>query len=154
MLVLEQQHGFSITCFPRSQLSFSIKHKTIKLKNMASSSQSSATAGVLRDFLPVFDKLNELRGKYGEDSFGSAYKELTLQNTFANLGVTDYNVQPGEPVNNFRMKVLEREMSTEFAKDTIIRQTVPGLELDGNVIRAASCVASSGSGDAKGEGTE
>ena len=126
---------------------------------MATSSQASATAGVLRDFLPAFDTLNNLQVKYSEDSFGSAYSELTLGKTFADLGVTDYNVEPGEPVNNFRMKVLENELSTEFAKDTVIRQTVPGLEIDGNVIRAASCVASSGTGEesgseSQGEATE
>mmetsp|Transcript_4719 Transcript_4719/g.12015 ORF Transcript_4719/g.12015 Transcript_4719/m.12015 type:complete len:293 (-) Transcript_4719:92-970(-) len=127
--------------------------------NMASSSQNSAISGVLRDFLPAFDTLNALQAKYSEDSFGGAYSELTLGKTFADLGVTDYNVEPGEPVNNFRMKVLENELSTEFAKDTIIRQTVSGLEIDGNVIRAASCVASSGTGEesegeSKGETTE
>eukprot|EP00529_Nitzschia_sp_RCC80_P027805 CAMPEP_0113486548 /NCGR_PEP_ID=MMETSP0014_2-20120614/25053_1 /TAXON_ID=2857 /ORGANISM="Nitzschia sp." /LENGTH=258 /DNA_ID=CAMNT_0000380223 /DNA_START=227 /DNA_END=999 /DNA_ORIENTATION=+ /assembly_acc=CAM_ASM_000159 len=91
--------------------------------NMASSSQNNAIAGVLRDFLPAFDALNALQAKYSEDSFGGAYSELTLGKTFADLGATDYNVEPGEPVNNFRMKVLENELSTEFAKDTIIRQT-------------------------------
>ena len=111
---------------------------------MATSSQSSATAGVLRDFLPVYDTLNALKSQYENDPFGSSYSELTLHKTFANLGVVDYNVEPGETVNNFRMKVLESEMSTDFDKDTVIRQVVPGLELDGNVIRAASCVASSG----------
>jgi molecular chaperone GrpE (heat shock protein) len=120
-------------------------------QNMATSSVSSATAGVLRDFLPIYDTLNSLHEKYANDEFGRSYTELTLGKTFANLGVVDYNVAPGEAVNNFRMKVLESEVSTEFAKDTVIRQVAPGLELDGNVIRAAACVSSSGSGEENAE---
>jgi molecular chaperone GrpE (heat shock protein) len=106
--------------------------------------------------MPAYDKLNSLNEKYDGDEFGSQYRELNLQSTFAKLGVTDYNVTPGEKVNNFRMKVLESEISKDFAKDTVIREVSSGLELDGNVIRAASCVASLGSGeeeagDSKGE---
>ncbi|KAL3908007.1 MAG: hypothetical protein SGARI_003261, partial [Bacillariaceae sp.] len=127
-------------------------HLTISLccfrfKNIASTSQSSATAAVLRDFMPSYDKLNSLNEKYAGDAFGTAYSELNLQATFSNLGVTDYNVAPGEEVNNFRMKVLESEISKDFAKDTVVREISSGLELGGNVIRAASCVASLGTGE-------
>ena len=105
--------------------------------------------------MPAYDKLNGLKEKYSDGGFGAAYSELNLQATFANLGVTDYNVVPGEEVNNFRMKVLESEMSKDFAKDTVIREVSSGLELDGNVIRAASCVASLGTGEEEeGEGEE
>lgn len=77
-----------------------------------------------------------------------------MQQTFANLGVTDFEVAPGDEVNNFRMKVLEKEVSKDFAKDTVIRQVSTGLELQGNVIRAASCVASLGSVDEEEEKDE
>lgn len=97
--------------------------------------------------MPAYDTLNNLQQKYADDEFGSKYSELHLQQTFANLGVTDFGVAPGEEVNNFRMKVLEKEVSKDFVKDTVIRQVSPGLELDGNVIRAASCVASLGTGE-------
>ncbi|KAG7343014.1 GrpE-domain containing protein [Nitzschia inconspicua] len=119
--------------------------------NIASTSQSSATASVLRDFMPAYDTLNNLQQKYSGDEFGSKYSELNLQQSFVNLGVTNFNVAPGEQVNNFRMKVLEKEVSKDFAKDTVIREVSPGLELDGNVIRAASCVASLGSDEAEEE---
>lgn len=122
-----------------------------KSKNIASSSQSSATAVVLRDFLPAYDTLSALKEKYAEDAFGRSYTELTLQQTFENLGVTNYNVEAGEAVNTFRMKVLESEMSKDYPKDTVIRQVSAGLELDGNVIRAASCVASLGAEEEKKE---
>jgi molecular chaperone GrpE (heat shock protein) len=124
-------------------------------QNIASSSQASAIAGVLRDFLPAYDTLNDLKEKYANDEFGSKYSELHLKQTFQDLGVTDYTVEAGDVVNNFRMKVLEKEVNKDFAKDTVIRQVSSGLELDGNVIRAASCVASLGSEeDTDGEGTE
>lgn len=104
--------------------------------------------------MPAYDTLNNLRQKYAEDEFGSKYSELHLQQTFANLGVTNFNVTPGDEVNHFRMKVLEKEVSKDFAKDTVIREVAPGLELDGNVIRAASCVASLGSGEEEEEEEE
>lgn len=112
--------------------------------NIASTSRSSATAAVLKDFVPVYDKMNTLKETYSENEFGMKYSELNLQSTFATLGVTDFAVEAGEKVNNFRMKVLESEISTEQPKDTILRQVAPGMELDGNVIRAALCVASLG----------
>lgn len=113
--------------------------------NIASTSQSSATAAVLKDFLPMYDKLNTLKDTYSENEYGQKYSELNLQATFATLGVTDFDVAAGDKVNNFRMKVLESETSSDFAKDTILRQVAPGMELDGNVIRAAMCVSSLGS---------
>ena len=97
--------------------------------------------------MPAYDQLNGLKEKYADDAYGAAYSELNLQATFANLGVTDYTVVPGEEVNNFRRKVLESEISKDFAKDTVVREVASGLELEGNVIRAASCVASLGTGE-------
>lgn len=125
--------------------------------NIASTSKASATAAVLKDFLPIYDKLNTIKETYLEDEFGRKFSELNLQQTFSTLGVTEYNVEAGETVNNFRMKVLESEVSTEQRKDTVLRQVAPGLELDGNVVRAALCVSSLGteeSGDESSEGEE
>jgi len=115
--------------------------------NIASTSQASATAAVLRDFLPMYDTLNALKESHGDDEFGAKYGELNLQQTFQNLGVTSYSLAPGETVNNFRMKVLESEPSAEQPKDTVLREVAAGLELDGNVIKAASCISSSGSSE-------
>jgi len=112
--------------------------------NIASTSQSSATAAVLKEFLPVYDTLNTLKESYSENEFGKKYSELNLQSTFATLGVTDFEVAPGDKVNNFRMKVLESEVNAEFAKDTILSQVASGMELDGNVIRPAMVVSSLG----------
>ena len=92
----------------------------------------------------MFDKLNTLKDTHSGDEFGSKYSELNLQQTFATMGVTEFNVEAGESVNNFRMRVLESEVSTEHPEDTVLRQVAPGMELDGNVIRAAMCVSSVG----------
>jgi len=118
--------------------------------NIASTTQASATAAVLKNFLPMYDKFNALKDANLEDEFGVKYTELNLQQTFENLGVTNFGVEAGEKVNNFRMKVLESEVS-EQPKDTVIRQVAPGLELGGNVIRAALCVSSSGAPEAAEE---
>lgn len=112
--------------------------------NIASTTKSSATAAVLRDFLPLYDKLNSLKEKYADDEFGSKYSELNLQQTFETLGVTSFSVSPGEKVNSFRMKVLDSEESADQPKDTVLRQVSTGLELQSNVIRPASCISSSG----------
>lgn len=122
--------------------------------NIASTSQASATAAVLKDFLPVYDKLNSIKETYSDDEFGRKYSELNLQQTFATLGVTDFNVEAGQTINNFRMKILESETSTEHPKDTVLRQVAPGMELDGNVIRAALCVSSLGKEEEAEESTE
>lgn len=112
--------------------------------NIASTSKASATAAVLKEFLPIYDNLNRLRDTYAEDEFGRKYSELNFEQTFATLGVTGFDVQTGDKINNFRMKVLESEPSAEVAKDTVLRMVAPGMELGGNVIRAALCVGSSG----------
>lgn len=122
--------------------------------NIASTSQASATAAVLKDFIPIYDKLNSLKETYSEDEFGRKYSQLDLQQTFSNLGVTEFNVEAGEAVNNFRMKVLEKEVSTEHPKDTVLRQVASGMELDGNVIRAAMCVSSLGAEEEVEESAE
>eukprot|EP00536_Pseudo-nitzschia_multiseries_P014674 jgi/Psemu1/246239/estExt_Genewise1.C_7510001 len=112
--------------------------------NIASTSKASATAAILKEFLPIYDTLNVLRETYSGDEFGSKYSELNLEQTFANLGVTPFDVQQGDKINNFRMKVLESEPSADVARDTVLRSVAPGLELEGNVVRAAICVGSSG----------
>jgi len=122
--------------------------------NIASTTQSSATAAVLKNFLPMYDRFNTLKETYMGDEFGRKYSEINLQKTFSTMGVTDFNVEAGEAVNNFRMKVLESEVSTEHPKDSILRQVAPGLELNGNVIRAALCVSSLGMEEKVEESTE
>jgi molecular chaperone GrpE (heat shock protein) len=99
----------------------------------------------------MYDTFNTLNEQYSDDEFGTKYSELNLQQTFTTLGVTPFNVVPGDKINNFRMKVLESENSTEQPKDTILREVASGLELSGNVIRPASCISSNGSGEDKNE---
>lgn len=113
---------------------------------MANSNQDTNMATILRSFLPVKDKLDMLRQSYGEDEFGQAYVALAgnFNTCLAEMGVTDYTVSPGDPVDRRRVVVVEEEYSTEFAKDTVVQPLKLGLELKGNVIRLAECVGSLG----------
>ena len=111
---------------------------------MNSSSRSSATAGVLADFLPVYDKMNQLKEKYANDDFGSKYGGLAVDTAFAKMGVKSYTVEVGEAVDSLRMTVVDSEHSNDFDKETVIRPVALGLDLEGNVVRAAECVASLG----------
>jgi molecular chaperone GrpE (heat shock protein) len=99
----------------------------------------------LADFLPVYDQFIDLKEKYSNDEFGAKFAGLSIADTFSKMGVTEYSVEAGQAVDNFRVAVVENEYSTEFAKDTVIHPIAPGMELEGNVIRAAQCVASAGS---------
>eukprot|EP00980_Cylindrotheca_fusiformis_P030440 scaffold24812_cov171-Cylindrotheca_fusiformis.AAC.3 len=112
--------------------------------SMNSSSRSSATAAALSDFLPVYDKFKELKEKYEGNEFGAKFGSLSMEASFAKMGVTEYTVEPGQKVDNYRVAAVEMEHSTDFEKDTVLRPVDSGLELEGNVIRAALCVASAG----------
>lgn len=92
----------------------------------------------------MYDRLNELKEKYGDDEFGTKYSGLTLKPAFSKMGVEEYTVEAGATVDNVRMNVVESEYSSEYAKDTVIRPVTMGMELEGNVMRPADCVASSG----------
>ena len=89
--------------------------------------------------------MNELNSKYSEDEFGKGYGGLSMSAVFTKMGVNEYTTTTGEAVDSYRMAVVDSEYSTEHAKDTVIRPVAMGLELEGNVIRAAECVASLGS---------
>jgi molecular chaperone GrpE (heat shock protein) len=103
----------------------------------------------LADFLPVYDKLNELQEKNAEDEFGRKYGGLSMGPTFTKMGVKEYAVEVGATLDNFRMAVVESEHSSDFDKGTVIRPVAMGMELEGNVIRAAECVASLGAEEEK-----
>lgn len=113
---------------------------------MQSSNKSTATASILADFLPVLDKLIELREAYGEDEFGRQYNALpgAMKTALVGLGVKEYAVSVGDKVDASRIIVVEAEHSDEYPVDTVIRPVADGLELEGNPIRMASCVASLG----------
>lgn len=116
---------------------------SVSSKNMNTSSKTSALAGVLRDFLPVYDRTDFLKEKYMNNEFGSKYGGLSIGPTFTKVGVKEFSVMEGAPVDLIRMHVVGSEYS-EALKDTVIRQVSPGMELEGNVIRAAKCITSLG----------
>ena len=92
----------------------------------------------------MYDQLNELKEKYADDEFGAKYSGLTMKPTFEKMGVEEYTVEVGAKVDDIRMKVVESEYSLEYAKDSVIRLVAMGMELEGNVMRPAECVASLG----------
>ncbi|GAX26993.1 hypothetical protein FisN_9Lh301 [Fistulifera solaris] len=110
------------------------------------SNRSTSTAALLTKFLPTMDKLNELREKYGEDSFGKQYNALpgTLMAGFSAMGVADFSVTVGEKMDAERMVAVAEEHSVELPAGTVIREVSSGLQLEGNVIRMAECVVSLG----------
>jgi molecular chaperone GrpE (heat shock protein) len=110
---------------------------------MNSSSQSNAMAGILKSFLPVHDKLERMKEKYANDDFGSQYGGLWMGPTLDKMGVKEYNVAEGDLVDRIRMNVVASEHSAA-PKDTVIAQVAPGMELEGNVVRAATCIISRG----------
>jgi molecular chaperone GrpE (heat shock protein) len=111
---------------------------------MNSSSQSNAIAGILRNFLPIYDKLEIMKEKYANDEFGRQYGGLWIGPTFVNMGVKEYSVAEGDTLDRIRMNVVTSEYSNTAPKDTVITQLSPGMELEGNVVRAAACVISRG----------
>lgn len=114
---------------------------------MNSSSREAAVASILTKFLPVLDDFIVLENKYARDDFGKSFNALggAMRTALKELGVTEYEVQVGEKVDKQRVIVVQEEYSDEFEKDTVIRPIEVGLELQGNVMRQAECVASLGS---------
>jgi len=113
---------------------------------LQSSDKSSASATILREFLPVIEQLESLKEKYADDEFGKQYGALpgALKGAFTSLGVTDYTVTMGEKIDLSRMVVVESEHCEDQPADTVLRPLKMGLELQGNIVQYAECVASLG----------
>lgn len=103
-------------------------------------------AGVLATFLPILDTLGELQEKYGHDEFGKSYNALPsiMQQVYTDLGAVEYSIAAGDAVDPNRMNVVETVYSDEYPANTVIQPLTLGLDMQGNVIRAAQCVASLG----------
>jgi molecular chaperone GrpE (heat shock protein) len=114
---------------------------------MNSSSQETAMASVIQNFLPIFEDLNYLKEKYGENDFGKSFHALTgiLKSGMKELGVEEFSAGAiGDQVDTSRVIVVEEEYSNVFPKGTVIRPISSGMELQGNVMKMAECVASLG----------
>jgi len=118
----------------------------------------AATARVIQYFIPAWEQLQNIQNKYSTNQFAKdTYFSLSLENTFfQQLGVTAFELQPGEKITtqNYknRIKIISQENSNIFERDVIIRTEKSGLELrsdsGGNelfVLRLAECVISLGS---------
>lgn len=123
-----------------------------------SSNKFAATASILAEFLPTLDRLSALQEKYQDDDFGKQYSAMAgaLRAAFTEMGATEYTAKVGEVVDRNRVVVLESEHSVDAPADTVLRPVRVGMELSGNVIRMAECVASLGpeSAEENAEATE
>jgi molecular chaperone GrpE (heat shock protein) len=115
------------------------------------SNKAASIAAVLTEFLPMRDRLEQLKVEFSDDTFGKQYNAIPTAMTKAlhDLGVTEYTMSVGEPIKNIinesRCIVIDSEYSELVAKDTVLRPLRVGLELQGNIIRPAECIASLGS---------
>jgi len=122
-------------------------NKRMRGANMADS-KSAARASVLQSFLPALDEMEVIGERYaGKDFAGTLQSGLTaeFQNNFKELGVSEFGVESGEEVVMGRVVAVEEQFSEEFGKGTVITALKSGLEIQGNIVRPAECVASLGS---------
>lgn len=113
------------------------------------SNKSSASANILKQFVPIFEQLEQLKTKYDTGDFGKQYNAIpsAMKSAFKDLGVGEFTVAVGETVDMDRMSVVESEYSETAPMNTVSRPLTLGLELKGGgnaVIRPANCVASLG----------
>ncbi|KAL7500091.1 hypothetical protein ACHAWT_009053 [Skeletonema menzelii] len=122
-------------------------NKRMRGANMADS-KSAARAAVLQSFLPALDEMDAIGAKYDGNAFAATLQSgLTseFQNNFKELGVTEFGVESGDEVVVGRVVAVEEQFSEEFGKGTVITPLKGGLEIQGNIVRPAECVASLGS---------
>jgi molecular chaperone GrpE (heat shock protein) len=114
----------------------------------------SAKANVVKSFLPVKEALEEVAEQYGEDEFGKKYNAIkgAFNSALKQLDVVEFTAEVGQPMDISRAVSVEEEYSDTSVRGTVLRPVKAGLELQGNVMQMASCVASLGSeAEAKAE---
>jgi len=120
--------------------------KRVRGSNMADG-KSTARANVVRAFVPILDELENLGSKYEGNSFASSLGALKggMENAFREVDVTEYVAEVGSKVDGVRVVAGTEEFSEDVAKGVVISVSKAGLEIQGNVVRPSSCVASMGS---------
>jgi molecular chaperone GrpE (heat shock protein) len=123
---------------------------------LQSSNKYSATASILTEFLPAMDTLISFREKYGDNEFGKMYNALpdAITSGFTSMGCTEYTIASNEMFASSRMTKLDSEPSATIPKDHVLRTVTPGMELQGNIIRLAQVITSSGNEAAPSSETE
>ena len=114
---------------------------------LASSNKAGSEAATVAEFLPIFDTLYQLNVQYAEDEFGQQYNALlsSLKQAMMDLGVVDYEVAVGDPIDPLRMTVVESQTNDQQPAQTVLQLVRLGMELEGNVVRPAQVIASLGS---------
>ena len=121
-------------------------NKRMRGANMADS-KSAARASVVQSFLPALDEMDAIGARYEGNAFAATLQSgLTseFQNNLKELGVTEFGVESGDEVVVGRVVAVEEQFSEEFGKGTVITPLKGGLEIQGNIVRPAECVASLG----------
>jgi molecular chaperone GrpE (heat shock protein) len=100
--------------------------------------------------------MTELQQQYATHPYGKSYNSLadTLRLAFTEMGVTEYSIATGDIVDKSRMLVVDTEYSNDYSADTVLRPLGSGLELQGYIVRYATCVASLGPESAKAAAAE
>ena len=121
-------------------------NKRMRGANMADN-KFAARAGVIATFLPVLNDLESVGMKYEGDEFAKSLGALRAEfmNSMNELGVTEYTVNVGDVVDGSRVVATSEEYSEECATGTVVSSVKSGLEIQGNIVRPAECVASLGS---------
>lgn len=122
--------------------------KRVRGANVADD-KTAARASVLRSFLPAFDELDVLGGRYDGNAFARTFDSglrSELESSLRDLGVSEYAVSAGQSILDVgRVVAVEQEYSEEHPRGTAIRMVKAGMEISGNVIRPAEVVGSLGS---------
>ncbi len=139
----EMAERYSQTGYAR-QVALLENNKRSRGENVADN-KSAARATVIQSFVPVLDELDSVAAKYEGNSFAKALDALRngMKSSLGELGVTEFFAGAGDAIDS-RVIAVEEQYSEEFAAGTVISALTSGLEIQGNVVRAAKVIASLG----------
>jgi molecular chaperone GrpE len=109
-------------------------------------------ANVIKQFLPVYDALESLSVKYATSADEDAKEtqknygalQSNLMSTLQDLGLSTFHVDADEDVAPERHEVKEEEFSTTVKSGRVIKEVESGYELEGNIVKKATIIASKG----------
>mmetsp|Transcript_17989 Transcript_17989/g.35801 ORF Transcript_17989/g.35801 Transcript_17989/m.35801 type:complete len:279 (+) Transcript_17989:161-997(+) len=139
----EMAERYSQTGYAR-QVALLENNKRRRGENVADN-KSAARATVIQSFVPVLDELDAVAARYEGNSFAKSLDALRsgMKSSLGELGVSEFVVGAGDAVDS-RVAAVDEQYSEEFAAGTVISALTSGLEIQGNIVRAAKVVASLG----------
>lgn len=147
----EMAERYSQTGYAR-QVALLENNKRRRGENVADN-KSAARAKVIQSFVPVLDELDAVAARYEGNSFAKSLDALRsgMKSSLGELGVSEFVVGAGDAVDS-RVVAVDEQFSEEFAAGTVISALTSGLEIQGNIVRAAKVVASLGVENSEEEG--